>query len=231
MRIVLLLLASLLLTACAGKPVVKLYEGADRPVSELLVVNIPMEMEILMINDQPVEGAAQVFTYGNRELHLAPGAYRIAAFYKNLFQINADEHEVIKTEPALFTIDGKAGDSFQIGFDAPADLEEAQAMEDNFRGWVRNEQTGEQVAGEQTNLMRDRGFISVFAAESAETVETVAPQAAIVKPATTQPATTEPTDNGQGEYLDLLKAHWNQATSAERRAFLKWISGAPAPAN
>lgn len=226
MRTIAVLLTLLLLGACAGKPVVKLYEGADQPASKLLIIRVPMELEILMINDKPVEGAAQVFTYGNRELHLAPGRYRILAFYKNLFQINADEHEVIKSGPAEFTVDGKAGEVYQIGFDQPADLQEAQAMAESFRGWVRNEQTGEQVAGEESALVLNRGFVSVLtgaAAVAEADSRSVAPEASSPAPATDSAA-------GDSGYLDLLKAHWNQATVEERRAFLKWISATPAPA-
>ncbi|MDF1822059.1 MAG: DUF2057 family protein [Alcanivoracaceae bacterium] len=232
MRIIAVFLTLLLLAACAGKPVVKLYEGADKPTSQLLVVRVPMELEILMINDKAVEGAAQVFTYGNRELHLAPGRYRILAFYKNLFQINADEHEIIKSDPAEFTVDGKAGEIYQIGFDKPADLEAAQAMADGFRGWVRNEQTGEQVPGEESALVLNRGFVSVLTGAAAVTeanANSVAPESGSATPAA-PPAAEAPAAPADSGYLDLLKAHWNQATAEERRAFLQWISATPAPA-
>lgn len=233
MRTLATLLTCVLLAACAGKPVVKLYEGADKPASQLLIVNVPMELEVLMINDKPVEGAAQVFTYGNRELHLAPGRYRILAFYKNLFQINADEHEVIKSNPAEFTVDGKAGEVYQLGFDKPADVEQARALAEGFRGWVRNEQTGEQVAGEESALVVNRGFVSVLtgaAAVAEAKSDSVAPESDAPAPTPApEPAATSAAPAGAG-YLDMLKAHWNQATAEERRAFLQWISATPAPA-
>src|SRR5690606_27847635 len=72
MRIVIVLL-SLLVTACSTSPVVKLYDGADRPAGELLTVRVPVELEILSINDRRIEGASTLFAYGHRDLQLLPG--------------------------------------------------------------------------------------------------------------------------------------------------------------
>ena len=128
MRVLLITLLALL-AACAGKtPTIKLYDGADRPDSQLVTVRVPMELEVMMINDRRIDAGSTLFTYGERKLMLAPGSYRIVAYYKNLWQINADEHEVVKSDPAVFKVDGTAGDVFRLGFDKPANLDQGRRL-------------------------------------------------------------------------------------------------------
>lgn len=229
-RLFILSLLALMAGCASTTPTVKLYEGADKPDSQLVTVRVPMEMEVVMINDRRVEAGATLFTYGDRKLMLAPGSYRIVAFYKNLWQINADEHEVVKSDPALFSIDGAAGEVFRIGFDKPANVDEARAMAENFLGYVENTGSGDRQPGEPSGLVLNQGFVSALTQGSITSVSeakatTVAPDAA----AAAAPSAPAPAPQASGlSHLDLMKAQWSQATAEERRSFLQWISQ-PAP--
>jgi len=218
MRIVIVLL-SLLVTACSTSPVVKLYDGADRPAGELLTVRVPVELEILSINDRRIEGASTLFAYGHRDLQLLPGQYRIVAYYKNLFQLNADQHEIIKSDPALFTVNGNAGEVVALAFEKPADVDAAREMAKHFDGWTENLSSGERIASTPSGLILNQGFIGLAstpaAAETASTAS-VAPEQPAASSSTESTVTTD--------VLDALKTHWQQASPEERREFLLWMS-------
>lgn len=218
MRIVIVLL-SLLVTACSTSPVVKLYDGADRPTGELLTVRVPVELEILSINDRRIEGASTLFAYGHRDLQLLPGQYRIVAYYKNLFQLNADQHEIIKSDPALFTVNGNAGEVVALAFEKPADVNAAREMAKHFDGWSENLSSGERIASKPSGLILNQGFIGLASTPApAETASTasVAPEQPAAGSSTESTVTTD--------VLDALKTHWQQASPEERREFLLWMS-------
>lgn len=215
MRILIVLL-SLLVAACSTSPVVKLYDGADRPAGELLTVRVPVELEILSINDRRIEGASTLFAYGHRDLQLLPGQYRIVAYYKNLFQLDADQHEIIKSDPALFTVNGNAGEVVALAFEKPADVAAAREMAKHFDGWTENLSSGERIASKPSGLILNQGFIGL----ASQAAPAATASAASVAPE--QPPGSDSAVNT--DILESLKANWQQASPEERREFLLWMS-------
>ena len=213
MRTILILLTLMTLAACARSPDIKLYEGADQQAEKLLLVDVPMELEIVVINERRVEGVNKLFGLGDRTLHLQPGDYRIIAYYKNLFELSGNNHEVVKSDPVMYRISGEAGSRYRLAFDEPADVDEARKMAKNFAGYSLNLATAEQRPTEASGLMLSQGFLSVQSAPEVASVSTVAPE----------------TDSGLS-HIDLLKASWQNATAEERREFLRWIAETPAAA-
>ena len=211
MRTILTMLALTILTACASSPDIKLYEGADLPAEKLLLVDVPMELEIVVVNERRVEGINKLFTLGDRTLHLQPGDYRIIAYYKNLFELPGNNHEVVKSDPVLYRLSGTAGSRYRLGFDEPANVDEARQMAKNFAGYSLNLATAEQRPTEASGMLMSQGFLTIQSAPEVASVSTVAPDA----------------DSGLS-HIDLLKASWQNATAEERRAFLRWIAETPA---
>lgn len=195
-----------LLSACARSPVIKLYEGAERPAEQLLLIDVPMELEIVTINERRLEGINKLFSFGDRTLHLQPGDYRIIAYYKNLFELSGNEHDVVKSDPVLFRVTGQAGSRHRLVFDVPADVVEARQMAKQFSGYSVDLATSERRPTEASGMMLSGGFLSVPTAPPAPLYQSVAPAA-------------EGLDHG-----DLLKASWRNATAEERREFLRWIA-------
>lgn len=218
MRILIVLL-SLLVAACSTSPVVKLYDGADRPAGELLTVRVPVELEILSINDRRIEGASTLFAYGHRDLQLLPGQYRIVAYYKNLFQLNADQHEIIKSDPALFTVNGNAGEVVALAFEKPANVDAAREMAKHFDGWTENLSSGERIASTPSGLILNQGFIGLASTPAPAATASTASVAPEQPAASSSAESTVTTD-----VLDALKTHWQQASPEERREFLLWMS-------
>ena len=175
-----------------------------------------------------MDGVNTFFATDFKELKLTPGRYEILAYYKELWQLDADNHDIVKTNPANFIVDGKAGEKWQLDYDKPANVEEARALEDAFTGQAINTTTGEKVAATESNLILKRGFLAPITGEEVSTAasESVAPQqAAAPAPATSASASaTQAAPAPTGSYLDTLKAQWKQATPEERREFLQWVA-------
>lgn len=204
----------LALAACSSSPVVRLYEGPERPVDEVLRVEVPMELEVLTINERRVERLGGLLSYGVRELHLPPGEWRFVAHYQDLFELDADRHDVVKSDPALFRVSGSAGGRFRLGFEPPASLEEARALAEHFDGWVENIDSGERVSTRPAGIVTMGGFLDMVAPTTAS-------------PGTSStPRNTAGSDTGSatGERLQQLKTLWNEAAPEERQQFLLWLA-------
>lgn len=246
LRHTVVLILAMMLGACATNPVVRLYEGEPRPLAEVLRVNVPMELEVLSINERRVEKLGGLFSWGERELHLQPGTYRVVAYYKALFDLSADQHEVVKSDPAIFTVSGQQGDHFRLGFDKPATVDEARELATRFDGWTENVATGERIPTRPSGMISAGGFVGLIdAAQPVTTSDTVPPAEQLADgtagvPASAgedsamapQPATSPKTasrtaapgeENPEGTTLDQMKTLWKDATQAERQQFLLWL--------
>lgn len=214
MRRLLFSLVCVLFAGCSSSPVVKLYEGPERPAAELLTLRVPVELEILTVNDRRVEGAGTMFAFGHRDLQLSPGKYRVVAYYKNLFQLSGDQHEVVKSDPAVFVVEGQAGDRFALGFERPADVEEARRLARHFDGWVENPKTGERQDSTPSGLITTQGFMGVLSG-AASSQSAASP--------TVEPEPAEPEQPGSDGFTALQEA-WQVATPEERQQFLLWMA-------
>lgn len=215
-----------LLGACSSNPEVQLYEGHKRSKAEIITVRAPVELEILSINDRRIEGASTMFAFGSRDLQLLPGQYRIVAYYKNLFDTSPEQHEIVKSDPSIFTVNGKAGDVFLLNFDKPRTLDAAKTMAKDFTGWTENLKNGEKVASKPSGLILSSGFIGLTGAATPtepETVSSVAPEANTETGPAEETASQKTTTDSAGT-LQTLQQNWNAASAEERREFLLWMS-------
>lgn len=236
----LLALSTLMLAACATNPDVQLYPGAKRPADQVMTVRVPSSLHIYTINGKKVNGADTFFSVGHQDLKLVPGRYVVIAYYDRLWQISADEHEIYKSDPVKFIVDGKGGDKFKLDYSHPQNADQAEKLASHFSGWTENMATGEKTPTQPSGLVLERGILSSITGTKVEKASgnDVSPQdqQTIAPEGQQQTAKAAPTDNGTnnvqpaasaapaGSYLDTLKAEWNQATAKERREFLQWIS-------
>src|SRR5690606_38140988 len=115
-------------------------------------------------------------------LHLQPGQYCINDFYKDVFDVNVGlTHEVVRVRSALYSIDGKSGESWKLEFERPANLAEARLLQDEFISWAVNTRTGERVEAERGQ--RNSSLLSsLMGAGAADAASTVAPLNAAAHP-------------------------------------------------
>jgi uncharacterized protein YccT (UPF0319 family) len=238
---IVMLLAGLI-AGCNRSPEVRLYEGPPKPATEVTIVRVPVELEVLSINGRRIDGLSTLFSAGYKDLHLEPGRYEVLAYYKDLWELDADAHDVIKSDPAIFVVEGEAGDFFRLAYDEPETVEDARELAKEFSGWTENMNSGDKTPTQQSNMAISRGLFSTVsgiagagpaveqkqsASQPENSGNTVAPQekaAPAPAAATAEPSSAEGETETQGEYLDMLKAYWSQATPEERRAFLRWMS-------
>ena len=235
---ILLLASSLLLAACATNSAVQLYPGAQRPATEVLTVRVPGQLVVYTINGKKVDGISTFFSSGYKDLKLAPGRYDIIAYYKELWDLSPDEHTTLSSDPVTFVVDGKAGETWQLGYAHPKDVYQARSLAAHFSGWTENLGTGDKTPTHDSGLVLQRGILATLTGTHVENASddgvtprpetTVAPQGASAPAAGNGSAaqSANAPAAAAGSYLDTLKAQWSQATPAERRAFLQWVSHA-----
>lgn len=226
MRSLFVLALSCLLVACAQQSHVQLYPGSAKQQSQVLTVVVPYELEVQSINGEQVPAANALFGTQDKTLHLQPGQYRINAFYKNVFDVDGGlSHEVVRGRSAVYSIDGKSGETWKLEFERPANLAEARLLQDEFISWAVNTRTGERVEAERGQ--RNSSLLSsLMGAGAADAASTVAPLDAAAQPgpqasldASDQAEETLPHNDAT---LTTLKQLWRLMSAESREAFLDW---------
>lgn len=233
MRILLSLVLVSLLAGCAQQGPVKLYSGAERPASQVLVVQVPVDLEILDINGEEVAELKSLVRGDEQTLHLQPGQYRINAFYRRIFDIGGMTHEVVRSRSAYFTIDGQAGDVWRLAYKQPDNLEQARELSRNFDAWSQNLATGERLQASTGQVPATLVSQLLGGAES-----TAAPRAEGVAPLnqpTSQPAAPAPMPVAAAAApqpqarlphndatLATLQQLWQLLTPESQKAFMDW---------
>ncbi len=244
MRKIVCIALACLLSACAQQSHVQLYQGAELPAGQVLRVQVPAALEIIDLNGQEVP-TGSLFSGGMRILELQPGEYRINAFYKNVYDIGGGiSSEVVRSRSAIFMIDGKAGETWRLGYPAPENLEEARKLKTSFNGWSENLATGERigsVAGsrQQSSLEQMLGGGAVTPGPSTTVAPLSTPRASqpvsgpnVSGQAPVPVANAAPASSTTGKAslphsdatLVTLQQLWQMLTPESRQAFLEWAA-------
>lgn len=227
--------ASLLLSACASSDI-RLYDGPQKPANEIARISMPEQLEVASINGKNVPGAEGLVSKGDKHLEVAPGRYQLLVFYREGWNLQA-EGDILKSDPALFTIDAQAGHQYRIDYQHPNDYAGAKALAADFKGWVTDQTTGGRTASQDSGLKFNRGLMAQMAGRDelvpvaaaaadgsgAQVVEPLAPAGAVAAATTSPTAAVTGNADKTAQWLDLMKGWWQQASTDERREFLKWI--------
>lgn len=228
MRSLLVVVVACLLAACAQQGPVKLYSGAEQPSGQVVLVEMPYSLEVLNINGQPVPAANRMTGNRDRKLELQPGKYRINAYFENGYDIGGGlSHEIVRTPSATFMIDGQAGEVWQLGFEEPQNLAEAQAMKDNFAGWTQNGRTGKRYPTEPgpayvslVGKLMGGGSSPTYADEV--TPLGAAAPVAVASVASSQTVAKQTLPHNDAT-LTTLQQLWMLLSPESRQAFLQWV--------
>lgn len=233
MRNLFLIACVFLLAACAQQSHVQLYPGQSLPENQVLTLVVPYELEVHTLNGQHVPKANAMFGTQDKTLHLQPGQYEISAFYKNGFDVNGGmSHEVVRSQIAVYHIEGKAGEVWQLEFDKPANLQEARELEKNFTSWAVNKTSGERVEAQASQ--RSASLLSTLVGggvvESPTVVEPLdaAPAVTPVMPVPVAAPTPAPAADTalphNDAVLTTLQQMWQLLNEDSRAAFLEWAT-------
>lgn len=196
--------------ACATPPI-PLHGELGRDASTASIV-LPEQLEIVTVNGLEIEGARGLLSKGNTTLEVSPGRYEVLAFYRELWE-RGDQHDMLRSDPALFVVDAAAGQRYRLDYARPANMAEARTLAAEFQGWVEEVATGARTPSAPSGLRFRRGLVA--AATFDDALVPVAPVSGPGQQVAPLPAAEA--------WLDLMKGWWNEASAEERREFLRWV--------
>jgi uncharacterized protein len=240
---------------CTTAPV-QLHDGKAAATGEVAVIVLPEELEISTVNGLEITGASGLLTKGDKTIEVAPGRYEVLAYYRELW-VRGDQQDMLRSDPALFTVDAAAGRRYRLEYTRPGTFAEAEALAANFEGWVEDQATGTRTPSRESGMQFRRGLVpaatfdaslvpvaatrsgqqavpplpvSAGVTASASTAPVALPQHAVtgsarlpaMAPEEAVEASGQP-PSADGDWLPLMKSWWSEASSAERREFLRWV--------
>lgn len=191
-------LAVMSLMACSTQGPVKTYEGPVRAISDVALISVPEQVEVMSIDGREPPSS---FLKSNVELSLLPGEHVFSLRYVELFQITADEHDVVRSKLAALRFTAKPGATYKLGIPKQAGHDAAIKFAREPVFTLLDNQNGD---------VTESSPIKSYA--EASLVDTIS------KAFTENQAAAGPVTN-----LDLLKDVWARTSPDERRAFRIWL--------
>ncbi len=209
------LLAAVLLGGCqASGEVVRAWQGAPLPPSEVVRVVVPDEaLEIVAVDGRPYK--APLPPEGVYEVQLLPGGHRLDFVYSQVWG-DPSSGSLYVSDRFTFDIRAAAGARYRVVHDGPSDPIDADVADAPVRIWLVEEATGRRI--DPVARTPHGGILT-------QAVRTVA-GGGIEAATAAAPADSPEGAPGSGA-LPRLKEWWRKATPAERAAFRKWIVDHP----
>ncbi|HVL01425.1 MAG TPA: DUF2057 family protein [Dongiaceae bacterium] len=238
MKYVVLLLSVLTLAACASGRHHELYEGDPAQASRIESFDTVL---IKYIDDTDVG----IGFIGQKHVYdIKAGQHTLLVEYSDIFDVDADNHEKIVSRPAKITFVAEAGKRYQVQHEPQKRLNHAKSFAEKPDFWVVELSSDTRVPS-TVELSRPREFFEGLKFENTPTYEFASDKVAASAPATGavvaggaaagavvagSSATPTPAAAGSGAatgtesaHLKMLQYSWQNASAAEREAFLRWI--------
>ncbi len=199
----LVVLASVALVGCSSALTsVQTWDGAAADADQVAVLKAPGSIKVMQVNGRQVGN----FLMDDLALdyQLLPGENTVVVTHKTIWAKNTVAKDVeskvqtVVSEPRQFVLNARAGDVYRFDIPELANRAEAEAFAANFDGRIVN-QSGRVVA-------------EASSPEAVAVTPSAAPQVEAGKLETGEPINR----------LDALKQIWGQASSDEKREFLRW---------
>lgn len=227
---------SLLVTLAAGCSVLKpasqvsLYDGPERSQTDIAAVVATDHVQLLAVDGKELSGS--LFDAHETRFNLLPGEHVLSVRYTDFFQLNAENHEVVRSRPVALRFVAVAGETYRFQFDKPKTVDAANKFAKAPQLALVGERSGSRVESQAIRSFAEASVIDTIskAFQSDETKDAVrasqlpapvasaaAPGAALSMAAPAQ----RPAASGNLHY-DLLRDIWLRATPEERAGFLRW---------
>lgn len=203
---------------------------ADKERTDLATLVLPESLDIEMVDGIVYPGFRNMFRKGDIEVRILPGEREVAVKYNQLFQITADMHEIVKSKIIVLNFVAEPGKRYRATHEKFRNVDAARAGTKNFVVKVEDEQGVNRVTaagqvqknwkGETTTTTRKDLVNPDVAMASAAPAPVVAVPAAGSAPVAAAPA-------GGLNAVELLKFTWQNASAADRAAFLEWVKANP----
>lgn len=193
------LASSILLAGCAAsRGPLKTYEGPARAVADVALLDLPEQVQVMAIDGrEPPTG----FLTSSVQLALLPGEHVLAVRYVQLFQLNSEDHDVVRSRQAVLRFTAVAGARYRVEYPPQRDREAARQFAKEPHFTVVG--TGGEVAAQSTAI---KSFAEASLIDS-------------IGRAFEGQQESRPVTN-----TDLLKDIWNRSSAEEREAFRAWIN-------
>src|SRR6056297_1224011 len=237
--LLLLAISTGIVSGCASEPIV-LHDSQLAPADVATIV-MPEQLEVASVNGKEVAGGSGMMSVGDRILEVAPGRYELLVFYRELWE-QGEQHEVLRSDPALFVVEAQAAGRYRLDYDRPANLEAARELATDFSGWSEALSSGRLTASTPSGMQFRRGLVAAMAFDDTLVPSENTPQAqqeieplpvndaaAVAGASSSAPPLnsgheTEYSPAREPDSLELMKGWWQEASSEQRRAFLQWLA-------
>lgn len=169
-----------------------------------VTLDIPEIIQILSIDGK--EQNSTFFGSRDRKQQLTAGEHVLSVRYSQLFNLTADEHDIIKSKPLAIRFVAETGKNYQLIADAPKRYEAAKEFAKNPTIRLVDKTTG-----------NSQSAVLVKSYAEASLVDTIGK--AFQNASDENQAATSNANNAQ-----LLQELWLKATPQERQAFAAWLA-------
>lgn len=204
-------------SACATKDTYVLYPGPVKPQEETAKIALPWSLDILTVDGKSV--GRKAFESQEPKLIVLPGLHALEVRYSNIWDLSAEDHEKIQSQPVLLYLEAQAGHSYMLKHPPLDNVDAARTYAAQPKIWIVDAKTGDEVQAPLPGVTQHMppGGSTAATPEAYATAITDA-IAKAVSPDAQRTATEDSTT------LKLLKFWWNQASAEERSAFAGWIT-------
>ena len=213
-KVAVLALGSTLL-ACSNMGVTtekmyQLYTGPELPIEQVASVVVPVELNVIAVDGESVEGVIPSIMGGAKRLALKPGYHQIVVKYDQLFDVTSDEHEVIQSKNYSLSADLQANHTYTVAFNAPKTLREAKefAKDPQFKLTDGTQAVAEGVKFKSFTAI-DGGLLSNLKLGDSSNNP--------VNNTDAVPSTDA------SESVQLMQFWWKKASVQEKQMFMEWL--------
>lgn len=195
-----LLAASLLAGCAAQRGPLQAYPGAARPLADVALLEVPEQVQVMAIDGREPPPALLRSAVA---LAVLPGEHVLGLRYVQLFQLNSEEHEVVRSGQAALRFVATAGGRYRLEAPPQKNVEAARqfAKAPAFR-------LVDAAGGAAVDSVPVKSYAE------ASLIDTLG------KAFQSQQGQAAPVTN-----LDLLKDVWSRSSGEEREVFRSWING------
>ncbi|MCC2638793.1 MAG: hypothetical protein K0Q68_2512 [Moraxellaceae bacterium] len=196
---VLLLSAALaLLGGCSTQPPQQTWEGPARPAGEVALLEVPEQIQVMAIDGREPPPS---FLRSQSTLALLPGEHVFSLRYVQLFQVNSEEHEVVRSRQAALRFSAVAGGRYRLEVPLQRELDGARrfAKAPEFR--LVSPGGGEAVVSMPIKSFAEASLIDTLG----------------------KAFESRPEGEREVTNTDLLKDIWSRSSPEEREAFRTWL--------
>ncbi len=119
------------LSACSTTSVVHLYDGPALANDVSTRIALPLDLEVIELDGRVISQGKQRFRSDAMTLVLPPGPHQLIVVYETLWDLDGDNHEVIRSQPILFEFDARNGEQWSFDYERPVQIKQARTFAEN----------------------------------------------------------------------------------------------------